>query len=213
MKQELDPFEKISREIGISPGDAEYATRRFLQWLSGSIQNYDGGNHDFIGEELHWKLSRSTFYHLLGLLDEFSHRYSWERGSATQYLLRIAPREEWPSHDDPAPARPDPKSVADTMRQILPLANGYDFSISLATCDFDSRLYARLRVEEKHFNEDLDFTMIDYVLLTTSELNRLVGMESDAMLRQIETISEGKNCITSSRGVFSWADSVWYPHT
>jgi hypothetical protein len=213
MKQELEPFEKISREIGISPGDAEYAISRFLQWLSSNIQNYDEGNRDFIGEELHWKLSRATFYHLLGLFDEFSDRYSWERGSAAQYLLRIAPREEWPSYDDPAPDRPDPKCVADTMRQFLLLADGYDFTINLATCDFDSRLYAHLLVEEKHFNEDLDFTMIDYVPLTTSELNGLVGMEADAMLRRIETISKGKDCITSTRGVFRWAGNVWYPHT
>ena len=213
MPTPTNPFEKIAIEIGIDPSDAEKAANLFLRWLRFAIPAHQSGNHDFLGEELHWMISRRTYYELLGFLDVFAGCYSWDTGSASQYLLRIAPREEWPSHDDSAPARPDPNPVAETMRQILVLADGYDFTISLATCDFDARLYARLRVEEKHFNEDLDFTMIDYVPLTTSELNRLVGMEPNAMLRQIETISKGKDCITSTRGVLRWTDSVWYPHT
>jgi hypothetical protein len=70
-----------------------------------------------------------------------------------------------------------------------------------------------LRVEQKHSNEDLDFTMVDYVPLTPSELNGLIGKEPDEILRQIEKISKEKDCITTTRGVFRWAGCVFYPHT
>lgn len=213
MKTYTNPFDEIARKTGIAPCDAEHATALFLQWLRFEIPAYTEGNRDFIGEELHWLIGRRIFYELLGFFDEFAGRYSWDTGSASQYLMRIAPREEWPSYDDPQPVPPDPKAVAETMRPISFLANDPDYSISLMTCDFNSQLYACLRVEEKHFNEDLDFTMVDYVPLTPCELNGLVGKEPDDVLRQIEKISKGKDCITTTRGVFRWAGCVFYPHT
>ncbi len=208
-----NPFPEIARKIGIDTCDAQLATTGFLRWLRHSIPAHTEGNRDFIGEELHWLISRSMFYELIGFLDEFADRYSWEKGIAAEYLLRIAPREEWPSIHDPAPVMPDPAMVAGTMRPITHLAQDPDFSICLMTCDFNLQLYARLRVEEKHFNDELDFTMVDYVPLTPSELNGLLGKKADEMLRQIEKISKGKDCITTTRGVFRWTEGVFYPHT
>lgn len=216
MKQELDPFEMIAGEVGISPGEAEHATRRFLQWLSRSIQNYDEGNRDFIGEELHWKLNRATFYHLLGLFDEFSHRYSWQRGSASQYLLRIAPREEWPSYDDGSiePPKPDAEVFLNSMRQICELVFDSQFDIKLVVCDLNSRLYARIRVSEEMFPEDHGFTMIDYVPLTPADFPALIGLKDRDMLLRLQKISKGRDGIHTTRGKACWSNfGVFYPHT
>lgn len=215
MKNQVYPFDSIALEIGISASDAERATCRFLKWLRCEIENYTEGNRDFIGEKLHWLISRTSFYHLLGLFDAFSGHYSWEAGSAKEYLLRIAPREEWPSiGEEAAEAQiPDPASVARSMRHISLLADDYDFAISLESCDFDSRLYARLQVEEKSYNDDMEFTMVDHVPLTPADVNALIGQSPHEMLLQIQALSNGRDCITSTRGKYLWTRGVFYPHT
>lgn len=56
---------------------------------------YRGINGDFIGENLWTHINSQAFYHLLGFLDYFAERYSWEPGDASEYLLRLGQRSDW----------------------------------------------------------------------------------------------------------------------
>jgi hypothetical protein len=214
MKEESYPFEMIVREIGISPDDAESAICRFLKWLSSRIRNYEG-NRDFIGEELHWIVSRATFYHLLGLFDDFSERYSWEKGSAKEYLLRIAPRDEWPNYIDESTEIPKPEAamVAASMIYVCNLAKDQRSDIDLVVCAFNSRLYARINVNENLVVDCAESPKIDYVPLTPADLTGLMGLEAQAMLLRIQNLSKEQDCIVTSQGKARWVDHVFYPYT
>jgi len=61
----------------------------FLLQLHRRLYEYRGLNGDYLSEELHYQIGPRGFYHLLGFLDTFSDRYSWEPGSAAEYLLRL----------------------------------------------------------------------------------------------------------------------------
>ena len=56
---------------------------------------FKGTNSDYIGTVAHQELSDRAFYHLLGLLEQFSIKYGWDKGSAGQYLGRMPPMERW----------------------------------------------------------------------------------------------------------------------
>lgn len=212
MKEESYPFKSIARKIGISPDDAECATTLFIKWLAERVRNYDRGNRDFIGEELHWLVNRSTFYHLLGFLDVFSDRYSWEMGIAKEYLLRIAPRDEWPNYlDEPSEDKPPNASTfATSMIGVCMLSEGARFDIGLVICANNSRLYARIRLKEEIFPECDKYSRLDYVPLTPEELASLIGLDSQEMLLGIQRISVEKDCIVTIDGKAQWEDRVDY---
>lgn len=215
MKVNNIPFEIIGREIGISPRDAQWATCRFLKWLTSNILNYDEGNRDFIGEKLHWILNRSTFYHLLGLFDVFSDRYSWEKGIAKEYLLRIAPRDEWPNYIDESAEipKPDASKVEASMTQVCSLARDPRFEINLVVCISNARLYARMSVSESIFDDCSKTDIIDYVPLTPADLADLMGLDPHAMLIRIENRSIDQDCIVTRQGKAKWHNRVAYPYT
>jgi hypothetical protein len=114
---------------------------------------YKGGNGDFIGEDLWYQVDRQTFYHLLGFLEYFADRYSWDEGSASEYLLRLGSQEDWEPFNNqmkgwhvtrrhrsgrtlPAQEKPD---AAQQGRQVAGLRSpGYDlreFSESVKDLD------------------------------------------------------------------------------
>jgi hypothetical protein len=88
-------IERVAAASGVSPEIARQVSAELLAQLHREILYYDKGNKDYIGEHALWELGDRGYYHLLGFLQEFSDRYSWESGSASEYLLRLADREQW----------------------------------------------------------------------------------------------------------------------
>ena len=86
---------EIAESVGKEPEEISLIIDEFLLQLHRHIYEYKGLNGDFIGEELHYMLSRQAFFHLLGFLECFSKRYKWEPNSASEYLIRLGMRAEW----------------------------------------------------------------------------------------------------------------------
>lgn len=66
-----------------------------LQLHKALVESRAKGSQDYIGGTLHYEIGAQAFYHLLGFLDEFSDRYKWEKGDASEYLLRLGRRSDW----------------------------------------------------------------------------------------------------------------------
>jgi hypothetical protein len=86
---------EIAQNTGIDDDVVIHVANELMLQLHRRLFEYRGLNGDFIGEELHLQIGPQAFYHLLGFLDLFSDRYQWERGSATEYLLRLGRRADW----------------------------------------------------------------------------------------------------------------------
>lgn len=50
---------------------------------------------DYVGERARYDLTERGFYHFLGILEQFSEKYEWDKGSITEYLGRMPPCERW----------------------------------------------------------------------------------------------------------------------
>lgn len=87
--------DEVAKEAAISVGEARRASEALLKALHRRLVEYRGLNGDYLGEMAHWELSEKGFYHLLGFVEEFSVRYSWEKGSISEYLGRLPPVERW----------------------------------------------------------------------------------------------------------------------
>lgn len=87
--------DEVAQEASISVDEARRATEALLKTLHKRLVEYRGINGDYLGEKAHWELSERGFYHLLGLVEQLSIRYSWEEGSITEYLGRLPPVERW----------------------------------------------------------------------------------------------------------------------
>lgn len=87
--------QEIAKHLNLETDDVSDVIAEFLMRLHKGLYEYKGLNGDFIGEQLHWDLSKMGFYHLLGFLDMFADRYGWESGTANEYLLRLGGSEEW----------------------------------------------------------------------------------------------------------------------
>ena len=87
--------DEIAREADISVDQARRASEALLKALHKRLVEYQGLNGDYLGEMAHWELSERGFYHLLGLVEQLSIRYSWEEGSISEYLGRLPPVERW----------------------------------------------------------------------------------------------------------------------
>ena len=87
--------DEVAREAAISVDEARRASEALLKALHKRLVEYRGLNGDYLGERAHWELSEKGFYHLLGLVEQFSIRYSWEKGSISEYLGRLPPVERW----------------------------------------------------------------------------------------------------------------------
>lgn len=95
VEDELCIYDEVAREASISVDEATRASEALLQALHRRLVEYRGLNGDYFGEMAHWELSERAFYHLLGLVEQFSIRYSWESGSASEYFGRLPPVDRW----------------------------------------------------------------------------------------------------------------------
>lgn len=50
---------------------------------------------DYVGEMAPYEMSDRAFYHFLGMLEQFSEKYNWDKGSISEYLGRMPPCERW----------------------------------------------------------------------------------------------------------------------
>lgn len=87
--------DEVARQADISVDQARRASEALLKALHKRLVEYRGLNGDYLGEMAHWELSERGFYHLLGLVEQLSIRYSWEEGSISEYLGRLPPVERW----------------------------------------------------------------------------------------------------------------------
>lgn len=86
---------EVAERSGISEKQAACACDAFLEQLHRRLVEYRGLNGDYLGEEAHYELSDRGYYHLLGLLEQFSKRYTWDEGSSSEYLGRLPPIDRW----------------------------------------------------------------------------------------------------------------------
>lgn len=94
-ESDLNILDEVAREAGISEDEARRSSEALLKALHKRLVEYRGLNGDYLGEWAHWELSEKAFYHLLGLVEQLSIRYSWESGYASEYLRRLPPIERW----------------------------------------------------------------------------------------------------------------------
>ena len=94
-ESELNIHDEVAREAAISLDEARRASEALLKALHKRLVEYRGVNGDYLGEMAHWELSERGFYHLLGLIEQLSIRYSWEEGTISEYLGRLPPVERW----------------------------------------------------------------------------------------------------------------------
>lgn len=85
----------IAETLGCEPSEVDAIIEELMLQFHRRLYEYSGLNGDYIGEELHYQIGDQAFYHLLGFLDTFSERYSWEPGTANEYLLRLSGRSRW----------------------------------------------------------------------------------------------------------------------
>ena len=90
-----DIIAEISEKAGISRNQARFASEALLEGLHKRLVEYRDLNGDYLGECAHRELSNKAFYHLLGFVEQFSRRYSWDEGSISEYLGRLPPVERW----------------------------------------------------------------------------------------------------------------------
>lgn len=86
---------EVAGKLGLDEKTARAVVADFALQLHRHALEYKGGNGDFIGEDLWCQVDRQTFYHLLGFLEYFADRYSWDEGSASEYLLRLGSQQDW----------------------------------------------------------------------------------------------------------------------
>src|SRR6516164_4395579 len=82
-------IQEISTTVGLEEQKVVETVAQFALQLHRHALQYEGGNGDFIGEYLWCQVSPQAFFHLLGFLEYFAKRYSWEPGSASEYLRRL----------------------------------------------------------------------------------------------------------------------------
>ena len=87
---------EAAKNLGMEEDEVRKVVDEVMLLLHKGIAEYqDQGRQDYIGGALHYEIGPQAFYHLLGFLDEFSDKYQWERGIATEYLLRLGRRSDW----------------------------------------------------------------------------------------------------------------------
>jgi hypothetical protein len=87
---------EAAKNLGMEEEDVRKVVDEVMLLLHKGIAEHQvGGRQDYIGGALHFEVGPQAFYHLLGFLDEFSGKYKWEPGDATEYLLRLGRRSDW----------------------------------------------------------------------------------------------------------------------
>ena len=87
---------EAAKNLGMEEDDVRKVVDEVMLLLHKGMAEYgDLGRRDYIGGALHYEIGPQAFYHLLGFLDQFSGKYQWEQGDATEYLLRLGSRSDW----------------------------------------------------------------------------------------------------------------------
>jgi hypothetical protein len=84
-----DITSEVAENLSIERDDVAAVLEEFMLQLHRRIVEHDGLNGDYIGEQLWSEVSPQAYFHFLGFLDRFSERYSWEAGSANEYIARL----------------------------------------------------------------------------------------------------------------------------
>lgn len=87
-----DILNTISKRTGLSKADCSKVAEELLSELH---KRFFEADSDYIGERAPFELSDRAFYHFLGMLEQFSEKYGWDKGSISQYLGRMPPVERW----------------------------------------------------------------------------------------------------------------------
>jgi len=90
---------EVADNIGLDYDTVKAVIAEFALQLHRYALEYRSGNGDFIGENLWCQVEKKAFYHLLGFLDYFAYRYDWERGDASEYLMRLGSDADWMPFD------------------------------------------------------------------------------------------------------------------
>jgi hypothetical protein len=87
-----DLLDRISNKTGIPEDQVRQVAEELL---AGLHKRFDESDSDYVGELAPYELGDRGFYHLLGLLEQFTIKYGWSEGSAGEYLGRMPPMDRW----------------------------------------------------------------------------------------------------------------------
>lgn len=82
----------ISKRSGLPREDCNKVADELLCILH---QRFYETNSDYVGEMAPHEMSNRSFFHFLGMLEQLSIKYGWDKGSAGEYLGRMPPLERW----------------------------------------------------------------------------------------------------------------------
>jgi len=86
---------EVADNLGLDQSEVNATIAEFALQLHRHALEYIGLNGDFIGESLWHQVNSQAFFHLLGFFEYFADRYTWEPGSSSEYLIRLAPAAHW----------------------------------------------------------------------------------------------------------------------
>lgn len=86
---------EVADNLGLDENMVDAVVADFALQLHRHALEYRGLNGDFIGEDLRYQVGPQAFYHLVGFLEYFAERYTWDPGSASEYLARVGSRRDW----------------------------------------------------------------------------------------------------------------------
>lgn len=88
-RRDLSLIERVASNLEMERDVVSAVASELLLQLHKRALEYEGLNGDFIGEELWDQLPDQGYYHLLGFLEYLATRYSWDQGTAGEYLRRL----------------------------------------------------------------------------------------------------------------------------
>lgn len=89
---QLMPDVATASKIGIE--NVMLVVEEFLLRLHKLEYEMDEYGVDFV-QEIRWQMSDRALFHLLGFIESFSKKVSWEPGAIGEYLGRMPPCERW----------------------------------------------------------------------------------------------------------------------
>lgn len=93
MSEKMKLIQEVASKVGQSTDVVSDVVDELFLQLHQRFYQYTGINGDYIGEELRNEIDGRAFFHFLGMLEQFSTRYEWERGMAAEYLLHLENRD------------------------------------------------------------------------------------------------------------------------
>lgn len=85
-------LDRISERTGVPKSDCSQVAEELFCELH---KRFFEADSDYIGERARFEMSDRAFYHFLGMLEQFSEKYNWDKGSISEYLGRMPPCERW----------------------------------------------------------------------------------------------------------------------